>query len=245
MGQSNFAYGEPPPCTTSDEFILRAHQDVVDAVDSAEISKSHGELIAILRPEVQARAIQGLRCAPLLPGVAELITSIESLAVPLETAAFDKTDCSKCSYNSSNHQGHFKITVRSGLCVNAECASTKQAEAIFQRKQELEPKYRVIALQVDSPQEVTVDMVGSGQHEECTKRCSKFGAVLSGKPGEPIQARVNVCTDGECHSRTVEAHRTAELNAFRTKVWKHAAKKHYHAMSELQKIGRASCREIV
>lgn len=195
MGQSNISYGEPPPCSPLDEFNIRAHQDVIDAVDRAEISKAHGELIAVLRPEIQQKAIQGLRQSLLLPGVADLIRSIESLAVPLANAAFDKDDCRQCGYNSSNHQGQFKVTIKPGLCVNAECAAEKHKQALDQHKLQLGTKYRVIALQVASSSDVSSAAVGQDQHDECTGRCQKFGAVLTGKPGEPIQTQELVCTD--------------------------------------------------
>lgn len=237
MGQSNISYGEPPPCSPLDEFNIRAHQDVIDAVDRAEISKAHGELIAVLRPEVQQKAIQGLRQSQLLPGVADLIRSIESLAVPLANAAFDKDECSQCGYNSTSHQGQFKVTIKSGLCVNAECAAEKHKQALEQRKLQLGTKYRVIALQVASSSAVSSDAVGQEQHVECTGRCPKFGAVLTGRPGESIQTQELVCTDIACHAEKIEAHRVSELQNFKTKVWKHAAKKHYLTLNDLQMRG--------
>lgn len=218
-------------------FARYAVADVQSAVANASISRSHGALLASLRPDVQVTAIQGLLSMPMLPGVSELKNSIQHQAIPLTNVNFDKTDCAGCQYNSDNHAGLFGVGVDAGFCVNAACATAKTTEAVEAAATELRARHRVVKIRPVPYRAVAEggdSGVGAAQLKHCTEQCPSYGAVIGCQPGQPVQVVENVCTDAICNDRMVESHRLDQLQDFKTRVWRHALKKHVLALPAVQ-----------
>ena len=76
---------------------------VKDEVVGGGLSEEHGQLLSCLHPKVQMQALEGLRSLDETPSPGQLRGMIEKLAVVLDTQGFDKSDCSSCRFNSSNH----------------------------------------------------------------------------------------------------------------------------------------------
>ena len=95
---------------------------VKDEVVGGRLSEEHGQLLSCLHPKVQMQALEGLRTLDDTPTPGQLRGMIEQLAVVLDTQGFDKSDCSSCRFNSSNHKLLFSQSVAPGLCVNKVCA---------------------------------------------------------------------------------------------------------------------------
>lgn len=205
---------------------------VLQAVREARISKAHAQLLAVLRPETQAGAIEELLNMPLLPGVGELKTGIESMAIPLASAAFPKGDCLTCSYNTDNLQSGDSVSLRPGLCINSACSADKHAQHVAATVSALKMEHRAVQPPADGSfhreiEETGENAVGTEQASKCRTECSFFGAaVMSAGPGFPIKVVTQVCTNVQCNAHMVTAQRTREVAGFRERIWKRALAAH-------------------
>jgi len=239
MDQQINEISDPPPGVEPNYgFAAYAIAEVKDAVQSAWITRSHGALLAALRDDVQATAVRNLLAISLLPGVGELKLSIQSMATSLDNACFDKDDCANCRYNSTNHSEMFETFLDAGYCVNSDCAAAKTKVTVDLKAKSLAPKYRVVKIMPVKFQPVESGGefgVGETQAKSCHEECESFGAVVGASATGNLLAVESVCTDSDCHGRMVAAHLRAQVNAYKSKLWRYALEKHMQAAPIQQK----------
>jgi len=207
---------------------VSAVDGVVEAVSNGVITNAHAELLCVLRPEVQITALAHLVGSTELPGVAELRTSIEALALPLENVSFPLDDCSGCRFNSTTHTDlGLNARVAVGLCLNGACSSKKAQEHAENVKLTLKNRHRTVKIvpigfAVDR---VKSSQVGDVQEKYCQSSCADFGATVTVNRGA-VTSQEGVCMSVECLQTKRTSFEVSTFEAWKQSVWRHALKGH-------------------
>ena len=196
--------------------LLNAVDEVRDALIEGRILLGHAELLAGIPKEFQGKCLSAILSKEKLPSVAEVRASLESKALTLANACFEKSQCLTCPFNSDAQASMFEETIGGGLCTNASCYRAKEDEFIeaqkarladeFPRVQEVTPgdNHIVIRIVADGPKGV-----GAEQAAEC-RACGHFGAAISRIPGHVGQVYTDQCFDTACHARKRAKHLQAD-----------------------------------
>jgi ParB/RepB/Spo0J family partition protein len=97
------------------------------ALDERRIKVGHAELLAVVPPDKQAKALDTILTAALdVNKTREILTRMtQSLAA----ATFDKTECLTCPFNSGSQRALFETHVDDGHCTNPGCYQLKSEAA--------------------------------------------------------------------------------------------------------------------
>lgn len=193
--------------------LMNCSSDVLQALDERKIKLGHGELLAALPKESQDRLL------PVIikenKTVAELKATIERIALKLDTAIFDKTDCAACPHNSALQSELFAEAIGTGNCTNRPCFEKKseaKLDAIAAGLKDEYPTVRIvrpgenftrIQLQVDGPMGV-----GEEQAKAC-HACQNYGAAVSGLPDSLGKTYRGQCFDTGCNSKKIAARKSS------------------------------------
>lgn len=210
----------------TDWLLHYADQSVIDALQSASISRQHAQLLAVLSPERQASTLKALLGLQALPGVMDVARSIESKARPLASFPFSASEtapCRKCIHNSDVNSIIFQTHIGPGLCTNGACAQslwTKYAQDVADT---MPSKYRVIRVEpVLTGTRISADAesVGADQFAKCESTCESFGASILGSATKGISQCHDVCFNPTCLAEKMAEARAAQLEATRDKFWR-------------------------
>jgi len=118
--------------------LLTLCEEVKDMIKKSEISEEHGFVLTrVHSPKFQKALANDIKKYRYSPARAE--GELEHYSQRLETACFDKKDCTKCTFNGSLMKDLFdKENSLEGKCLNADCFFKKIAE--FQKIKEAEIK---------------------------------------------------------------------------------------------------------
>lgn len=196
--------------------IMNATASVRDAFIDDKINLGHVEVLAVLRKEVQERLITKLLSLETKVTVEQLKDMTEQALLNLNAAIFDKAACTACQFNTSNQQALFETSFDGVRCTNNACYTSKTDAELEVRKQALTETYQVVRilkpgdnfsvrkLRADGPKGV-----GEDQAKAC-RACGDFGACVSAVPDQLGSTFKDVCFNGECNSKMVQARADAE-----------------------------------
>lgn len=213
--------------------------EVEEAVLAARISRSHATLLGLLRPHVQRQAIEELLLMNLLPGVGELKSSIESLAVDLSLVSFVKDDCETCQYNTDNQSAQADVKLAKGLCLNGSCATEKHDAVLEEKRIALLRQYRAVQMPAEMQRFIVIDEhaeadLGAHTVSDCRAECQRYGAAITNKgPQFPVKVVTQVCTSSACYAAKAELHRSEKLVHYRNTVWRRALAAHVNGLQHV------------
>lgn len=103
--------------------LANLDEAVKAALDERRIKVGHAELLAVVPPDKQAKALDTILTAKLdVNKTREILTRMtQSLAA----ATFDKTECLTCPFNSGSQRALFETHVDDGHCTNPGCYQLK------------------------------------------------------------------------------------------------------------------------
>ncbi|MCP4025701.1 MAG: PRTRC system ParB family protein [Sphingomonas sp.] len=107
--------------------LANLDEAVKAALDERRIKVGHAELLAVVPPDKQAKALDTILTAALdVNKTREILTRMtQSLAA----AIFDKTECLICPFNSGSQRALFETHVDDGHCTNPGCYQLKSEAA--------------------------------------------------------------------------------------------------------------------
>lgn len=190
--------------------LLHAAQSVLDALSRRQIKVGHAELLATLPETTQQGTLEQI-IEQQIP-VTALKAKIDSFALELHTAIFDRSGCRNCPHNSSTQQSLFEETISQGRCLNRSCFWAKTQAALEVKKAELEEEHNAVFFDSEkAPETYTVlqqsgpEGVGAKQFAQCAG-CKDFGCVLSTRPGEAGEVTEGLCFNLVCNKDKVESY---------------------------------------
>jgi ParB family chromosome partitioning protein len=191
--------------------LMNAIPAVREALQEDKILLGHAELLAILRKEIQTKALAELLSQPKPMSVSEMKAGLDRVAMKLEAAIFDKKDCVSCPHNSDVQNTLFAEAISEGSCTNSQCFNEKSEAEINSRAEALKSEYQLvrifrvgenltlIKLAADGP-----NGVGTEQAKAC-KTCKSYGAVVSTVPDKYGKVFTGMCMDVPCNTAHVKA----------------------------------------
>lgn len=97
------------------------------ALDERRIKVGHAELLAVVPPDKQAKALDTILTAGL--DVSKTREILTRMTQSLAAATFDKTECLTCPFNSASQRALFETHVDDGHCTNPGCYQLKSEAA--------------------------------------------------------------------------------------------------------------------
>ncbi|QTH24883.1 MULTISPECIES: PRTRC system ParB family protein [Sphingomonadaceae] len=123
--------------------LAELSEPVKTALDERRIKVGHAELLAAVPKDKQDKALETILTAQL--DVAKTQELLKRVTQDLASACFDKSECTKCPYNSATQRALFETHVDDGYCTNAGCfqIKTEAAEVIrFEKEAQAEAAAR-------------------------------------------------------------------------------------------------------
>lgn len=186
--------------------------NVIEALDAAQIKPAQALILAHFPENIQNNTV--VKCVAEKWDINTLKQRAGVAQSPLESAVFDKTDCSGCNHNTGDQAGLFDLTSNTDKCSNFVCYKQK---TINHTKPILEEKYgKVILLSETSDgviNTVSAINVGQLQLESGCKSCENNVAVLSDKLGSLGTVKEAQCTDKVCFEKCTKAHSAVKTSS--------------------------------
>lgn len=139
--------------------LAELSEPVKTALDERRIKVGHAELLAAVPKDKQDKALETILTAQL--DVAKTQELLKRVTQDLASACFDKSECTKCPYNSATQRALFETHVDDGYCTNAGCfqIKTEAAEVIrFEKEAQAEAAARAaLATSADNEGADTAD----------------------------------------------------------------------------------------
>jgi ParB family chromosome partitioning protein len=198
--------------------LKTASRAVLDALTERKIKLGHAELLATVPEHAnQDKALEKIISGNL--GVQQVREYLMRLVQKLDTAIFDKTECSSCRFNTSLQSTLFSETVADdAFCTNGGCFVQKTDAAVTAKAESLKDSYPLVRV-VRAGEEAgyTNLMIGgdSGVGQPQANRChgcANYGATVSGLPGTEGDVETGICFDLGCNTKMVAAYQ-AEISA--------------------------------
>ena len=123
--------------------LAELSEPVKTALDERRIKVGHAELLAAVPKDKQDKALETILTAQL--DVAKTQELLKRVTQDLASACFDKSECTRCPYNSATQRALFETHVDDGYCTNAGCfqLKTEAAEVIrFEKEAQAEAAAR-------------------------------------------------------------------------------------------------------
>lgn len=188
--------------------LMQAAPEVVEALANEQIRLGHCELLASLPQEAQPKVLA--KVIETGASVADLKAQLETFAMPLTRAIFDKADCRLCPFNSSCQRGLFADSVAEDKCTNRVCYNEKTQAALDAKREEAKQGYATVAYasQIAPGTTIPLTVEGKGsvtpeQLKACTG-CKHFGVSIEDRQGASIGAvSPATCFNVACHKTKV------------------------------------------
>lgn len=107
--------------------LANLDEAVKAALDERRIKVGHAELLAVVPPDKQAKALDTILTAAL--DVSKTREILTRMTQSLAAATFDKTECLTCPFNSGSQRALFETHVDDGHCTNPGCYQLKSEAA--------------------------------------------------------------------------------------------------------------------
>ncbi|WP_081055146.1 PRTRC system ParB family protein [Burkholderia vietnamiensis] len=194
--------------------LLNCSPEVLNALNTRQISLGHAELLAALSKENQDRVLPVIVAEK--KSVSDVRKLVESAACSLSAAIFDKNDCAACQHNSATQGEMFGESIATGNCTNRTCYNAKtekQLEATAEGLREEFPLVRIVRAGDNNTRvQLAVDGtngVGAEQARAC-HGCQNYGVAVSGLPDSLGKVYRGQCFDVVCNMKKVAARIQAE-----------------------------------
>ena len=197
------------PTLNSRLALLNCSSAVLNALNTRQISLGHAELLAAISKENQDKVLPVIVAEK--RSVADVKKLVESVSCSLNTAIFDKGQCTSCPHNSSTQSALFGESIADGNCTNRTCyneKTEKQLEATANGLRDEFPLVRIVRpgdnhtrvqIAVDGP-----NGVGEDQAKACHS-CQNYGAAVSALPDSIGKVFRGQCFDTVCNMHKVAA----------------------------------------
>lgn len=202
--------------------LMYASDKVRAALQAKKILLGHAELLAACRKESQDAAVDHLLTQEKMMTVAELKAYLETNALVLDSAIFEKTECAACHHNSGNQASLFAEAISGGRCTNKQCFDAKTEAQINAQVEALKDEFQVVRVVRPGDNLTVIQLVAEGpkgvgkdQASAC-KVCKDFGAVVSSVPDKLGREYKNMCMNVTCNTQHVAAKLKAEKEAAKT-----------------------------
>lgn len=201
--------------------LMYASDKVREALQAKKILLGHAELLAGCRKESQDNAVEQL--FKKMMSVTELKNFLETVALNLDKAIFEKTECATCHHNSANQSALFAEAITNGRCTNKVCFDTKTEAKLAAQAEALKDEYQVIRIVRPGDNLTVIPLavdgakgVGAEQGADC-KLCKDYGAVISAAPDKMGREFKGMCLNVPCNTEKVAAQRKLEKAALEVK----------------------------
>ncbi|TWO71564.1 PRTRC system ParB family protein [Caenimonas sedimenti] len=199
--------------------LMNAIQAVRDAYLDSKIDLGHVEILAALRKEVQERVITVMLAQEKMATVEQLKQMAAQSLQNLDSAIFDKAECTNCQFNTAEQQALFTESFEGRRCTNKECFGKKTEGELEKRRLALVDTYQVVRIVRPGDNATVVPLradgkrpVGPEQAAAC-RSCGDFGAFVSALPDAFGTEFKDMCFNVTCNDAKVEAHRAAQKAA--------------------------------
>lgn len=196
--------------------LMYASEKVRAALQEKKIHLGHAELLSACRKESQDTALDHLLTQEKMMTVSELKAYLETNALHLDGAIFDKVDCTACHHNSGNQATLFAEAISGGRCTNKQCFDQKTEAKINDQVKVLSDEYQVVRIFRPGDNLTVINLVadgpkGVGQEQALAcKVCKDYGAVISTVPDKLGREYKGMCMNVPCHTQHVAAKLKAE-----------------------------------
>ncbi|CDQ09211.1 conserved protein of unknown function [Acidithiobacillus ferrivorans] len=192
--------------------------EVRNALVLRQIKLGIAELLAsVPEPENQNKALEKIITMNL--SVEQVRQYLFRLVQKLDSAIFDRSECSQCRFNTSLQSTLFSETVaEDAYCTNSNCYVQKTDAAITIVAESLKDSYPLIkVVRAGDEAGYTKLMIGGdngvGQPQAIRcQGCAHYGATVSGLPGTEGEVETGICFDLGCNTKMVAAYQ-AEISA--------------------------------
>lgn len=207
--------------------LMNCSESVLEALNTRTIQLGHAELLATLAKDKQDKLLPVIVTEK--KPVAELKKTIEAAACSLESAIFDKTECTACPHNSSLQTEMFGEAIATGNCTNRACYDEKLGKKLEGIAYGLKDEYPIVRIIRMGDNHTRIQLkvegptgVGDEQAKAC-HACQNFGAAVSGLPDSMGKVYSGQCFDTVCNQNKVAARIKAEKDATKAPAAKPAA----------------------
>lgn len=199
--------------------LMNACDTVREALQDRKIMLGHAELLAALRKESQESAITHLLQQSTMMTVSELKAFVETQALDLGIAIFDKADCAGCLHNSGNQSALFAEAITGGRCTNKACYDDKTEGQLNATAASLKDDYQVIRIVRAGDNLTVIPLVAGGpkgvgeEQAQACRLCKDFGAVVSAVADKLGKVYKDLCLNVPCNTKLVAVRVKAEQDA--------------------------------
>lgn len=201
--------------------LMYGSDKVRAALQEQKILLGHAELLSACRKESQDAAVDHLLKQEKMLTVADLKAYLETHALLLDGAIFDKTECTGCHHNSENQSTLFAEAISTGRCTNKQCFDLKSEAEINIRAEGLKDEFQVVRIVRPGDNLTVIPLVAEGakgvgeeQAASC-KVCKDFGAVVSAVPDKMGRVFKNMCMNVPCNTKHNATMLKAEADAIK------------------------------
>ena len=197
--------------------LTQCIESVQIALMAGTILLGHAELLAAIPAQNQDTALTRIVEGKL--AVHEVKKKLLDLSQRLDTAIFDKTECTHCPFNSSRQVTLFQEAIVAGHCTNNTCFAQKTDAAIAARAIALQDDYPKVHVAVVNDLVIPLKLVADGplgvgddQAKAC-RSCANFGCSISNQPGTRGAVTTDLCFDAVCNATKIADRVAAEASA--------------------------------
>lgn len=199
--------------------LMNCSENVRKALTERKILTGHAEFLAAVPKEKQDAVLERLLSTQPQPSPADLKAMLNQIARSLESAIFDKADCTACQFNSAQQKAMFSDSLEAGNCTNADCYEGKTESTLVAKAESMKDEFPVVRI-VRTGENYTLlpvkadgaTGVGEEQAKAC-RACQNFGAAISAVPGKLGNVYPSLCFDAACNSKKVAERIKAEKAA--------------------------------
>lgn len=189
--------------------LMYATDAVRAALRAKKILLGHVELLAACRKETQENVLQTLLQQEKPMTVESLRALINTAALNLDKAIFEKSDCASCVHNSGNQSVLFAESIDGGRCTNKECFDRKTEAELEARATALREEFQVVRIARPGENYTVIPLVADGpkgvgaEQASACRTCEHFGAAVSAAPDKMGMVYKDLCMDVPCNVRMV------------------------------------------
>lgn len=199
--------------------LMYAIEPVRLALHQKKILLGHAELLAVCRKETQVSALAMLLSSQKQMTVEAFKDVINSAALVLDSAIFNKDQCAGCVHNSGNQSALFAQVINGGRCTNKQCYDEKTEAELAGRANALREEFQNVRVVRPGENFTVIPLVAEGakgvgiEQAQACRACQNFGAVVAAAPDKLGKVFKNLCMDVPCNTTMVAKRVSDEVAA--------------------------------
>lgn len=178
------------------------------ALANDSITIGHAEVSSTLEEDTQEKVLNVILSEGLT--IADTKERVKNLERHLDSACFDKTDCSSCQHNTSLTIDIFSTIQDGSRCRNGKCWNQKTVVHLEKVRIDKSEEYGKAMFDKDVANDTYTTLVqrgsngvGKEQISSCAS-CDSFGCIINTRVGSEGKVKDGVCFDLSCHSGKVK-----------------------------------------